>query len=73
TNWAHYHIASEPLAPGRVGAGLPPNVSNKYHKLQEYNNEYIYHTLAGRIDFSYKKINQPTKYFWCIYRWWPYK
>ncbi|MGS6217627.1 hypothetical protein ACVGV8_10920, partial [Enterobacter intestinihominis] len=31
TNWAHYHIASEPLAPGPVGGAQPPHL---YHQIK---------------------------------------
>ncbi|MGS6341791.1 hypothetical protein, partial [Enterobacter intestinihominis] len=45
TNSAHYHIASEPLAPGRGGTPLPANLSNKNLNRVEYNNEISFNNI----------------------------
>ncbi|MGS6221288.1 hypothetical protein ACVGW2_05130, partial [Enterobacter intestinihominis] len=47
TNWAHYHIASEPLAPGGGGAVVPRILSNNIKKMVENNKQNNYKTLHG--------------------------
>lgn len=49
TNWAHYHIASEPLAPGRVRPDVPGMLSTIILKLLEKNPENRYQTVDGLI------------------------
>ncbi|MBT1595309.1 hypothetical protein KK469_29380, partial [Klebsiella pneumoniae] len=49
TNWAHYDIASEPLAPGRVRPDVPGMLSTIILKLLEKNPENRYQTLDGLI------------------------
>ncbi|MGS6212449.1 hypothetical protein, partial [Enterobacter intestinihominis] len=40
TNWAHYHIASEPLAPGPGGAAVHRMLLTNIHNLLDYNTHY---------------------------------
>ncbi|MGS6405213.1 hypothetical protein, partial [Enterobacter intestinihominis] len=49
TNWAHYHIASEPLAPGRVGPDLTGLLSPIIINLLENKPENRYHNVDGLI------------------------
>ncbi|MGS6405212.1 hypothetical protein, partial [Enterobacter intestinihominis] len=49
TNWAHYHIASEPLAPGPVRPDLPRILSTKIIKQLENKTDNTYKTLHRRL------------------------
>ncbi|MGS6300550.1 hypothetical protein, partial [Enterobacter intestinihominis] len=49
TNWAHYHIASEPLAPGRGGPALPGLVSTNILNLLVKNTENSYNNVDRLI------------------------
>lgn len=48
-NWAHYHIASAPLAPGVVRPDVPGMLSTIILKLLEKNPEHRYQTVDGLI------------------------
>ncbi len=49
TNWAHYHIASEPLAPGQVRPDVPAMLSTIILTLLEKKPEKRYQTVDGLI------------------------
>jgi len=49
THWAHYHIASEPLAPGQVRPDVPEMLSTIILKLLEKSPENRYQTVDGLI------------------------
>ncbi|MGS6310693.1 hypothetical protein ACVGWX_01000, partial [Enterobacter hormaechei] len=53
-----YHIASEPLAPGRGGPPLPAHQSTNINNLQENNKDNIYNTNHRLI--YYHTRCQPT-------------
>jgi len=49
THWAHYHIASEPLAPGQVRPDVPTMLSTIILTLLEKKPENRYQTVDGLI------------------------
>ncbi|MGS6326061.1 hypothetical protein ACVGWT_01465, partial [Enterobacter hormaechei] len=49
TNWAHYHIASEPLAPGRGGRVVPRQLSTNKNNILVNKNHKIYKTHDPHI------------------------
>lgn len=49
TNWAHYHIASEPLAPTAVRPDVPAMLSTIVLRLLEKNPDNRYQTVDGLI------------------------